>query len=141
MDWLKFVPMIPYILQLWEKGDAIRQKIRNGESVMDLLKAEAPTLVDMFINIAKALFPTITDPAAQVQAGALTIDPSLVMTIQTQLNKVGTSPALVVDGSYGAKTKAAVVAFQTKMGLTPDGWAGKLTQAALTAEVAKLPAT
>lgn len=136
MEYLKFIPVI---FQLIEQITAIRQAVRNGESVLDLLKTKAPGLIEIFSSIAKSLFPTLGTVAAQVQAGALTIDPSLVMTIQTQLNKLGTSPALVVDGSYGAKTKAAVSAFQAAHGLDADGWAGKLTQAALVAEIAKLP--
>lgn len=135
MEWLKYIPII---FQLIEKGTAIRQKIRDGGSVIDLLKAEAPSLIETIASIGKDLFPSLSTPAAQVQAGALVIDPSTVMTIQTGLNKLGASPPLVVDGAYGAKTKAAVTAFQTAHGLDADGWAGKLTQAAITAELAKL---
>ncbi len=141
MEWLKFAQYLPTLLQLISKGAAIQQELRNGGSVLDLLKREAPTLIDTIASIGKGLFPTIADPAGQVQAGATVIDPQLVTTVQTQLNKLGTSPALIVDGAYGPKTKAAVTAFQTAHPpLVADGWAGKLTQAALSAEVAKLPA-
>lgn len=140
MEWLKFAQYLPILMQLFEKGAAIRQEIRNGGSVIDLLKREAPTLIDTIASIGKSLFPTISDPAGQVQSGATVLDQQLVTTIQTQLNRLGTSPALVVDGAYGAKTKAAVEAFQkANPPLVADGWAGKLTQAALSAAVAKLP--
>lgn len=138
MDWLKFVP---FLFQLIEWGTSIRQAVRNGESVLDLLKTKAPSLIDLIASIGKSMFPTLASPADQVQAGALTIDPSLVMTVQAGINKLGASPALIVDGAYGAKTKAAVMAFQTAHPpLVADGWAGKLTQSAIQAELAKLPA-
>lgn len=140
MEFLKYVSLIPVIMQLFEKGAAIRQKVRDGESVLDLLKAEAPTLIELFTAIAKAIFPNLATTEAQVQAGALTIDISLVKTIQANLNKLGAEPQLVADGAYGAKTKAAVTAFQTKHGLDADGWAGRLTQAKIAEELAKLPA-
>ena len=38
---------------------------------------------------------------------------------------------LTVDGDFGAKTKAAVIAFQKKNGLTPDGVVGNQTWAKL----------
>jgi peptidoglycan hydrolase-like protein with peptidoglycan-binding domain len=40
-------------------------------------------------------------------------------------------PPLVVDGVFGAKTKARVIEFQRGNGLTPDGVVGPLTKAAL----------
>ena len=54
-----------------------------------------------------------------------------VYELQEGLNKVlGTS--LTVDGDFGPATKDAVVAFQKKTGLYPDGIPGKLTLPALT---------
>jgi len=136
MDFLKFLPVIFQLIAIIEP---IRQALRNGQSVFDVLKEKGPTLIDFIAAIGKQMFPGITDPAAQVQAGALTIDPSTVMTIQTNLNKLGNT--LTVDGAYGAKTKAAVTAFQrAHPPLAVDGWAGTMTQAAIAAEVAKLPA-
>ena len=45
-----------------------------------------------------------------------------VIIIQELLNKNGASPSLKVDGDCGAKTIAAINAFQTKMGMAkPDG--------------------
>ena len=56
-----------------------------------------------------------------------------VRDLQEALNKTGAN--LVVDGYYWTATTAAVVAFQTAHGLTPDGDAGPITLAKL-AEVA-----
>ena len=54
--------------------------------------------------------------------------------VQTVLNAVVTpSPSLTVDGAMGAKSVAAVKAFQTMKGLTADGKIGPMTRAALEA--------
>ena len=55
---------------------------------------------------------------------------SVVKTIQTKLKNWGYYTG-AVDGVYGAKTKAAVVYFQKKNGLTADGIAGPKTLAAM----------
>jgi len=54
-----------------------------------------------------------------------------VKTLQHDLNTHGASPALVVDGSFGPKTLAAVYAFQKTHGLTGDGIVGPVTWRAL----------
>ncbi|MEI7689092.1 MAG: peptidoglycan-binding protein [Candidatus Nomurabacteria bacterium] len=60
--------------------------------------------------------------------------------VQTVLNMVVTpSPALTVDGVMGAKSIAAVKAFQTMKGLTADGLIGPMTRAALEAAQAGAP--
>ena len=60
--------------------------------------------------------------------------------VQTVLNMVVTpSPMLTVDGVMGAKSIAAVKAFQTSKGLTADGKIGPMTRAALEAAQAGAP--
>ena len=55
-----------------------------------------------------------------------------VRTLQTSLNeKVFPRPNLVVDGSFGPLTRAAVIAFQRQAGLKQDGIVGPITKAAL----------
>jgi lysozyme family protein len=51
--------------------------------------------------------------------------------IQDRLNTLGQTPLLLLDGSYGRMTRAAVRNFQSTHGLTPDGLAGPLTIAEL----------
>ena len=53
--------------------------------------------------------------------------------LQTTLKGLGFDPG-AVDGKYGDKTKAAVVAYQTARSLTADGWAGVATTAKLLSE-------
>ena len=67
---------------------------------------------------------------------------SAVTELQTLLNKLGFDCGKV-DGIFGAKTEAAVRAFQTAKGLTVDGKAGEATQNALAiagATVTEVPA-
>lgn len=49
-----------------------------------------------------------------------------VAELQGNLNRLGYGP-LRADGDFGAKTEAAVKAFQKKAGLSVDGWAGPRT--------------
>lgn len=59
--------------------------------------------------------------------------------IQDSLNRLMApdEDLLVVDGSYGRRTREAVRAFQAAHGLLADGLAGDLTTAAMDAELAK----
>lgn len=64
-----------------------------------------------------------------LRTGSIGFDVAL---LQLQLNVKGSpSPNLVVDGSFGSRTHAAVTAFQRQAGLSPDGTVGKLTHGVL----------
>lgn len=58
-----------------------------------------------------------------------------VEALQTSLNALGYNCGNV-DGDFGAQTEKAVKAFQKAHGLKDDGIAGKLTQAAISAQLA-----
>ena len=59
-----------------------------------------------------------------------------VLALQELLNQLGA--ALTVDGKFGSRTEAAVIAFQKKAGLKQDGKYGNQTHAALMAAIADL---
>lgn len=124
MDWIR---LIPTLFSAYELINKLRQAVRDGASVMDIIKTKGPEVLEFFQQIGKQLFPGLT-AEEQAAAGATRIDVELVKSIQEALNKLD-SAGLVVDGSYGPRTKAAVTKFQQANGLDPDGWAGKLTQA------------
>jgi len=79
--------------------------------------------------------PVIPKPTATVKPVAApkpaTTAASGTAAIQSRLNAAGANPPLVVDGIPGPKTTAAIKAFQSTHGITPDGIAGPITQAAL----------
>ena len=62
-----------------------------------------------------------------------------IAALQADLNALGALPALIVDGGFGPKTEAALMAFQITHGLQGDGLIGPLSWAALDAAVAALP--
>ena len=62
-----------------------------------------------------------------------------IAALQADLNALGASPALIVDGGFGPKTAAALMAFQITHGLQGDGLIGPLSWTALDAAVAALP--
>ena len=66
------------------------------------------------------------EPTKNVRYGSRGND---VRWLQVELNRKGYK--LTVDGSAGPKTIDALIDFQEKNGLTPDGICGKLTRAAL----------
>lgn len=55
-----------------------------------------------------------------------------VALLQDYLTTLGIDPG-AIDGIFGTRTRAAVIAFQTAAGLSPDGIVGSLTWAALDA--------
>lgn len=72
---------------------------------------------------------TSSYPGAPLQVGST--GPNVVI-IQTSLNRISQNyPAIpkipAVDGVFGTKTRAAVIAFQQIFGLTPDGIVGPAT--------------
>src|SRR3954447_24259839 len=56
--------------------------------------------------------------------------PPAVRTLQRRLTRLGYAPG-PVDGRFGPRTEAAVIAFQTRQGLTADGLVGPRTGARL----------
>lgn len=101
------------------------------------LVAAAPTLVPMLTQIGASLFPKAAPEMHAVAAVMATFDPNKTKWLQGALNQyLGIN--LVVDGSYGPLTTAAVKQAQTKLLQTVDGWAGGLTNAALKLAIAKM---
>jgi peptidoglycan hydrolase-like protein with peptidoglycan-binding domain len=135
MDLFKFLPLLMRILDILPK---IQSAAKSGTNIFTLLQTFAPDLVSILTGVGSTLFPTLP-PDSQAKAGSIMLDPTKTMWIQNAINTLGlANPALVVDGSYGAMTKAAVIAFQTAHNVTPaDGWAGDITEAALRTELAK----
>lgn len=112
----------------------------NQDIVTRITHASAP-VANLLSQIGESLFPKVA-PALRIAAGAMAaFDPDVTKWLQGSLNSLlDPSPNLVVDGLYGPKTRAAVEQLQAKFGLRIDGWAGALTQAAISSALAKHPA-
>jgi hypothetical protein len=139
MDFLKLLPLLFRLIELAPK---IRDGLRGGGSIVDLLRTLGPDILKFIQSIGEQLFPNIP-PEGQVEVGALkTFDQVKVRWLQESLNKLGIAvPPLGVDGDYGQKTKDAVAKFQKAHGLLDDGWMGQITEAAIATELAKTPVT
>jgi hypothetical protein len=72
----------------------------------------------------------VVGPARLYHAGALNMDPDVVAEIQRLLRDAGYDPG-PIDGIFGAKTTAAVAAFQAVEGIVVDGEVGPQTAARL----------
>jgi len=74
-----------------------------------------------------ATLPTPPFPGASLRVGTTGAN---VRTIQEYLNIIGTGlPTLATDGIFGPRTEAAVIAFQRRFNLVPDGIVGPITWA------------
>ena len=105
-------------------GDLFGQRIINAKTVAVL------ALVFVFaLSITLVFLPSSSDvaEAAVLKQGSTG---TLVKTMQTRLIKWGYLKG-TADGIFGAKTKAAVIAFQKKNGLVADGIVGTKTAQAL----------
>lgn len=89
--------------------------------------ATALLLLLIAVLIAAILFAAASADAATIKVGS---SGQTVRTIQTKLKRWGYLTGSV-DGVFGAQTKAAVIRFQKKNGLTADGIVGAATAKAM----------
>lgn len=138
----QFFKFLPLILQIMDLIPKIQEALRAKTSVASLLQKLGPEVLPILQQLGKNMFPELSDALA-IEAGALKVSPDVTREIQVGLNKLmitdDSGALLTIDGSYGEKTKQAVKKFQKAHSLEVDGWAGKVTQAAISSEVAKLP--
>lgn len=98
----------------------------SNEQLTAKLKEVAAPLATVLEGVGAQQFPKAA-PQLHIVAGLIaTYDPNYVKWIQAGVNQImGTH--LVVDGSYGSLTTAAVEALQAKYGLVVDGVVGLKT--------------
>lgn len=135
MNFVALIALIPKIMQAIALINTIKTALASGQNILEVLKEKGAEFIQFFSDVAKVLFPGLNQEQ-QVAAGVLMFDVQAVQEIQGSMNTL-MNAGLQVDGSYGPLTKAAVSAFQTKHGLTVDGWAGRLTNAIIQVELAK----
>lgn len=115
-------------------ADQVASRVVAGQSAVDLLDdvagptaARAPHgpsgggAVQRRVENRPATHPALREGAHS----------TAVEHLQTRLNQDGATPPLVVDGWFGPLTRTAVVTFQGRHGLNPDGEVGLRTWGAL----------
>lgn len=136
-----FTTFLSYLPMLFQAATAVKSILdiaNSNESVVQKIKESVPQAVPFLEQVATQLFPKVA-PAIHIAAGAMAaFDPNAVKWVQGACNTIlGTN--LEVDGHYGDKTRTAVEQLQTKLGLkTVDGFAGQITQAAISLALSKL---
>lgn len=100
---------------------------------MQFIKILLTTLILITMANAKSYFKTHDDMCDGTRTFQCTNDFNSVRNLQITLNRDKNIDAkLKIDGRWGEKTQASVVAFQTHYGLThSDGWVGKETKTKL----------
>lgn len=119
------LPLLIKVIQL--AFPQIATAIAAGIPIVNALAKAPPGLLPLLEEIGKLVFPQLSGVNAQTAAGTMIFNSVRTTALQRNLNTLGASPALVVDGIYGPATKKAVVDFQRAHGLDADGWAGHVT--------------
>lgn len=102
------------------------------------LNSNAGEIAGALTSIGASLFPKAAKEIQIVGGAIAAFDLNTTKWLQGALNNIDNA-GLVVDGSYGPKTRDAVEAFQTKHNLRVDGLAGNVTRAAVNALLQNLP--
>lgn len=149
--------LLPLAFKLLGQSERIRQIVHHSEPVADELRKvwpEAAPLIKDIITRCKRLRvlltpaikeaqvawpqlePLVTDlsksvwPEFVAQWSKLresTLPPMSIRWVQENLNALGASPRLQVDGKLGPGTENAIRQYQQRKGIEADGWAGPET--------------
>jgi peptidoglycan hydrolase-like protein with peptidoglycan-binding domain len=129
MNYLSLVALFlkygPIVTGLWNTAS-------SNTDFISKIEAALPQLASVAEQFAAQFFPSLAPTVQKLASTALVLNTDLVKFAQTACNAILKS-GLEVDGMYGPKTQAAVVALQTQLKLAPDGVFGKLTEAAVVA--------
>lgn len=128
---------LPDMFSLWSLGSSIKALIdgsTTNENIGDGIKALVPKFVPILESIGAAMFPNAAK-AIHVVAGAMVaFDGNKTRWLQQAVNTLlPDEDDIDVDGEYGPATRDAVEKVQAKLGLSVDGFAGKITRLAIDA--------
>ncbi len=139
---MNVLAIIQMVMQFAPLVKAAIDVAESNEDLISKIKDISPTVASLLEEVGGALFPKASSALHIVGGAIAAFDPNTTKWLQGALNKILTpSPNLVVDGIYGVKTRDAVIAVQTKLGLKADGIAGQITQAAIAAFIANFSFT
>ena len=121
--------------------EVVDEALTNESIVTKVTHLSAP-FASVLEKVGAQFFPKVASEFHIAAAVMSAFDPNVTKWVQGSINQFVTpSPNLKVDGVYGPATKTAVEQLQTQLGLTADGWAGQMTQGAISkllAEVKKV---
>ena len=137
MDFVSLLGLLPEILRI---APIVSSAVNTGISFNSIASVvQNPDILNVFTQLGSSLFPKAAPQFHAAAALVASYNPDYTKWLQNSLNAlVSPSPNLVVDGHYGPKTRAAVEALQTELGLKIDGWAGDATSAAIQLALSKL---
>lgn len=112
-----------------QHADRVAARVVAGQSAVDLLDEVARARpASASAATGAAVQRRVQDrPATHPVLREGMRDSDDVRQLQTRLNEDGATPPLVVDGWFGPLTRAALVGFQGRHGLAPDGECGLRT--------------
>lgn len=127
-------PVFDELKKVWPEAaplmkDIISRSVRLHELMgptIDELKKQWPEIQDVFDDLSNAVWPELVRQWEREKRES-TLPAFSVRWLQENLNNLGASPKLKVDGDIGKATRAAVTAYQKKAGINADGWAGPET--------------
>lgn len=145
MNWMQLlisvlpslIQLAPQIIKAWNTPSSngvsnvaavISVKLPNGTSLASILAqigaAQFPKLAPEFQAVAAALVHTHVNNTSYAQEA---------LNIIESTGYISFGPPLAVDGYWGPKTKNAVIAFQTKIGMPVTGFLADAEFAAIEA--------
>lgn len=136
-------PVVDELRKVWPEAAPLIRDIR--ERCLTLYRIMTPTVREA-VKAWPEVQPIVTDLVNQVwpelaaqwgKTRESTLPQFSVRWLQENLNKLGASPRVPVDGDMGPVTHRAIKAFQQKAGIDIDGWAGPATLTAMLKALAK----
>ncbi|MCL2696384.1 MAG: peptidoglycan-binding protein, partial [Clostridiales bacterium] len=85
-------------------------------------------IVEMYLIVTGNVAVSLAYPGTPLRLGSRGSDVRLIQTFLNDIRVVHPGlPQVAVDGIFGPQTQAAVISFQSRFGLVPDGIVGPLT--------------
>lgn len=145
MNWMQLlvgilpslIELAPRIIKAWNTPSA--NGVSNVANVINTKLPNGTSLASILLKIGAAEFPKLAPEFQAVAAALVHVHANNTAYAQEALNIIKSTgyidfgPPLVVDGYWGPKTKAAVMALQTKLGMPVNGFLADAEFAALEA--------
>ncbi len=137
-------PRLTRIFPLRDKIEYLEKILENSDDE-EVLAESISAMYRKELLLAGTLGIALPPSIAEIMKSKIAVESSLIVrtlklgSVGSDVKALQTILGLTADGSFGPKTKAAVVAFQTSKGLTADGVVGPMTRAALTGGVVGTP--